>query len=257
MKDLLQEATRALREETAPESSATTRRRDRQTRARIQDDLRLPPSRTRSGFFAVPLAAILIGSTAWASGALPRIVDAWTKTGDERQPPVSPAKRRVAPPPAPVAPVPVREAPAQPEAEPPEEVVEPDAVAVPTPVAPPTEVVAAPTAKAPIAHTRPAPRPQPDAVQNDRSTALYRAAHQAHFGGGGPAAALRHWNAYLAEAPGGRFAPEAAFNRAICLVRLGQHQAAIAALTPFSAGSFGGYRQSEAKQLISALQKKR
>lgn len=256
MKDLLQEATRALREETAPESSATTRRRDRQTRARIQDDLRRPPSRMRSGFFAVPMAAILIGSTAWASGALPRIVDALTEARRTTSPP-APAEKGIAPPPTPVAPAPARLVP---------DMVDPDeeAEAEKPPVASPVKSAVAVASASPPAPLVPPAPPRPAATstpepepEQDRSIALYRAAHQAHFGGEGPAAALRYWNTYLAEAPGGRFAPEAAFNRAICLVRLGRHQAAIAALTPFATGSFGAYRQSEAKQLITALEKKR
>jgi hypothetical protein len=90
----------------------------------------------------------------------------------------------------------------------------------------------------------------------DRQQALYRRAHDAHFGGASRATALKHWNAYLSEAPGGSFAPEAAFNRGICLVRLGRHAQARQALAPFASGRFGGYRKQEAERLMEALRQK-
>lgn len=46
---------------------------------------------------------------------------------------------------------------------------------------------------------------------------------------------------------------EALYNRALCLVRLGQHDAALAALTPFASGAHGAYRKAEAERLIDAL----
>ena len=83
--------------------------------------------------------------------------------------------------------------------------------------------------------------------------ALYRAAHQAHFVDRAPAAAFAAWNAYLAEAPAGRFALEAQYNRALCLVRLGHTAAARRALRPFAAGRYGRYRQREAQALLQAI----
>lgn len=82
---------------------------------------------------------------------------------------------------------------------------------------------------------------------------MYRAAHEAHFAQNNPSLALRRWNAYLAAAPRGRFVLEALYNRALCLVRLGQHDAALAALTPFASGAHGAYRKAEAERLIDAL----
>ena len=69
------------------------------------------------------------------------------------------------------------------------------------------------------------------------------------------AAALRAWDAYLAAAPSGRFAPEARYNRALCLVRLGRKDDAERALRPFADGAYGSYRRDEAKALIEALQR--
>lgn len=78
-------------------------------------------------------------------------------------------------------------------------------------------------------------------------------AHQAHFVDHDFGAALRAWDAYLGAAPAGRFAPEARYNRALCLVRLGRKGEAESALRPFADGAYGGYRRDEAKALIEAL----
>ena len=82
---------------------------------------------------------------------------------------------------------------------------------------------------------------------------MYRKAHRAHFERRQPQAALAAWEAYLRAAPGGRFAVEARYNRALCLVRLGRNAAARDALAPFARGAFGGYRQAEARRLEEAL----
>lgn len=66
-------------------------------------------------------------------------------------------------------------------------------------------------------------------------------------------AALEAWDAYLARHPAGRFAIEARYARAICLVRLGRTDDARAALAPFAAGTHGQYREREARALIEAL----
>jgi len=86
-----------------------------------------------------------------------------------------------------------------------------------------------------------------------REQALYETAHRAHFAARAPAAALPAWDEYLAEFPNGRFSLEARYNRAICLVRLGRHDEARAALQPFANGEAGGYRQQDAIALLDAL----
>lgn len=85
--------------------------------------------------------------------------------------------------------------------------------------------------------------------------ALYQRAHDAHFVRHDFSAALTAWDLYLAAAPGGRFALEARYNRAIALVRLGRRQSAISALRPFAEGVHGGYRQPEARRLIQTLER--
>jgi hypothetical protein len=82
---------------------------------------------------------------------------------------------------------------------------------------------------------------------------LYAVAHSAHFVQRDAAAALRGWDSYLAAYPHGRFAPEARYNRALMLIRLGRTREARDALTPFAAGQLGGYRQREARELLDAL----
>jgi TolA-binding protein len=185
----------------------------------------------------VPLAAILIGSAAWASGVLPEVLQAAREPEPQERHEERSEERTVE------IDVVVPTAP-----RPPASTSAPVAVAVDEvapPVAPPEQRAVAPSARAL------APAPAQPIV--DPADDLYRAAHAAHFAQNDPALALQRWNAYLAQAPKGRFVPEALYNRALCLVRLGQHQAAVAALTPFAAGSHGAYRQREAQQLIEAL----
>jgi TolA-binding protein len=86
-----------------------------------------------------------------------------------------------------------------------------------------------------------------------RERAAYRAAHTLHFEQHDPAGAIAAWDRYLAEYPSGRFALEARYNRALCLVRVGRTTEAREALAPFVAGTHGGYRQHEATALVRAL----
>jgi hypothetical protein len=86
-----------------------------------------------------------------------------------------------------------------------------------------------------------------------RELALYRVAHEAHFRGTDPHAALAAWDAYLAELPHSQRAPEARWNRALVLIKLGRHAEAKTALAPFANAPAGSYRQREAAQLLEAL----
>jgi TolA-binding protein len=88
---------------------------------------------------------------------------------------------------------------------------------------------------------------------HDREEGLYTVAHRAHFVDRDAAAALTAWDAYLAAYPDGRFAPEARYNRALTLVRLGRIDEARVALEPFADGRNHGYRQTEARRLLDAL----
>ena len=115
------------------------------------------------------------------------------------------------------------------------------------PVPPPVASTPTPT---------PAPLPPPTAAAQPRpgsaELALFRRAQGLHLAHD-PAAALVAWDAYLHVAGHGVLAPEARYNRALCLVRLGRSAEARAALEPFAQGAWAGYRSAEAKALIDAL----
>lgn len=94
--------------------------------------------------------------------------------------------------------------------------------------------------------------PAPPVPPRDPSDDLYRSAHDAHFRGGSPSAAIEAWDRYLAAAPRGRFAVEARYNRALALLKAGRRAEGLAALEPFASGAFGNYRRDEAQRLLGA-----
>jgi len=246
--DILSEATRALREATEGEDASA-----RFTRARVMASIHR--SRARRGLrtaLLVPLAAVLVGSSAWgaASGQLPaairsvvRLVVGSPELGPAAPSPVaaSPAAPRVS---APSAPPPLE--PAAPEEEEPGDRDGKPTLEERVPAA-------APPARAELAAPRPSARRAPLDPEGSAAYAAYRRAHEAHFVTQDAAAALVAWDEYLAVAPGGRFALEARYNRALCLVRLGRSAEARAALAPFAAGEHGEYRRREAGELVRAL----
>ncbi|WP_437805493.1 tetratricopeptide repeat protein [Sorangium sp. So ce1078] len=279
--DVLREAARALRDD----ADASRGRRD-ETRARVMRSLKAQRARRLTTVrVVVPLAAVLVGSVAWASAAR-WFPGGWNDIASQlglsaaeapREPPTpSPrapsGQRRAAEAPAPSeaeAPAPEAEAPAPSEAEASADPRAPAPPPMPLPtadLAPPRAPVmaVAPPARAAVARSaaRPSPAPRktagdPQAIQRPPAgpdaDALYQAAHRAHFVERNPASALDAWNAYLAAAPRGRFAVEAQYNRALCLVRLGHKDEAQRALEPFAQGAFGGYRQAESRSLIEAM----
>jgi hypothetical protein len=233
--DRLLEATRALRESAEEDGPGAAF-----TRARIMASLHQERRRrmTRRALLW-PLAAILVGSTAWAgaTGRLGEVVNVVAQAAGLAPAPVTPpvetpAVARVSPRVVP---------PALPSA-----VAEPESEAVePEPAAP---VVRRAIASGP----RAAPSAPPPTVTSEEQV-LYRAAHRAHFQDHDWAAALAAWDAYLGAAREGRFVPEARYNRALCLVRLGRTSEARSALEPFAASKFGAYRQREAQALLDAM----
>ncbi|WP_437790145.1 hypothetical protein [Sorangium sp. So ce693] len=282
--DVLRDAARALR----AEADASRGRRD-ETRARVMRSLKAQRARRLAMVrVVVPLAAVLVGSVAWASAAR-WFPGGWDDVASRlglrvseapSMPPAPPPHRVLSGPrhaaeaPAP----PEAEAPAPPEAEASAEVVAPEQPPLPAPIAEPPIAPAPPRAPvlavapvrsasrqvaavAPSAARLPAaPRPaagDPQAIERPPAgpdaDALYQAAHRAHFVERSPAAALAAWNAYLAAAPRGRFAVEAQYNRALCLVRLGRADEARRALEPFAQGAFGGYRKDESRSLLEAM----
>jgi hypothetical protein len=99
----------------------------------------------------------------------------------------------------------------------------------------------------------PAPAPPSSAAVFDAQLESYRQAHRVHFGGAAPAEALAAWDQHLSAHPAGSFAPDARFNRALCLLRLGNRNEARAALRPFAEAPVGSYRQQEAASLLLSL----
>jgi hypothetical protein len=231
--DALSRAARALREtrDGSPADGRTTRLRvlalaSTQRRRRLGATVVL-----------VPLAAVLLLSTAWA--AVTGRVSHWLDGLVRSSPPGAPAAPFLAAP-RPPSPVPVPAPSAAPD----------DADAGPSVDLAPPPQVAPPHAPLPVAravHVAAA-----DAA-TDAEEDLYAAAHHAHFVTRDPAGALKAWDAYLATYPRGRFALEARYNRALSLVRLGRTPEARAALAPFADGTLGGYRQREARELLDAL----
>lgn len=88
------------------------------------------------------------------------------------------------------------------------------------------------------------------AVEPER---LYREAHRLHFVTRDYAAALSAWEHYLRSAGDAALVVEARYNRALCLVRLGDREAARSALISIARGEHGAYRQREARALLRVL----
>lgn len=240
--DLLDRATRALREESRVEP------RDLEaTRARLLADVRKTRrQRSRVIQWAIPIAAVLALGTAYAAAT--GKLRAWVMTNrpatvSSTAPPASATAPRPATVVATVASASVEE-PA-----PPPPVVAPSIVASAS--APPVVASGATPPSAPTIVVAPSTSAS-DAMSAD--LAAYRRAHALHFVEKRWDAALDAWNAYLTANPKGTFALEARYNKAICLVKLGRKAEARVALTPFADGLVGGgYRQTEAKSLLDAL----
>lgn len=276
--DLLERATRELRDAYDGESKASD-----DTLERVLETLEAKKSAPGARVFAWPsspktkrtvlrtaaaLAATLALTTAWAAstGRLGRIFDAGepgepeapaepqrtergTKATSASRPPVS------------------EETPAAQEARTTQETP----VAERTPTPPPTKPADAP----PSTHANDARSTDPAQAETEGSTPIappnvdapataasaadpndvaFERAHRLHFDGN-YADALAAWDTYLQNAPNGRFAPEARFNRAIALWKLGRKSEAKQALEPFARGVYGDYRRDEARRLLDAAER--
>jgi hypothetical protein len=234
------------------------------TKAAILAEAATKSRRRRMGVvWLVPLAAVLVFSTAAAAVGSARRT-AWHRylqriMGGDRVAPVAalvPAEREAP------------SEPAKPTVEEPAPASKTEPLAPAANVAPVASVVN--LAKRPTKHVvreamrAEAPPPVPDAppappapaVVEDVDGRLYARAHEAHFVQRNAAAALEEWDAYLAAQPDGRFALEAKYNRALCLVRLERLEEAKASLRPFRDGRYGSYRQIEAARLLDALERR-
>jgi hypothetical protein len=208
----------------------------------------------------LPIAAALLVSTAWAgvTGRLGIAVHTIVEgTHPERtQDPAPPTSAPAAPPAQAPSPDPEPEPdpttpsanepapsiaaiPAPPAAAPPPSTlarVEKEKDSPPAPPTPPTTIAAWPAASA-----------------SDPNAPLFAEAHRVHFTERDPARAIVAWDRYLSAAPNGRFIPEARYNRAISLVRVGRRDEAHRELQAFASGTYGSYRQREATALLNAL----
>lgn len=262
--DLLERATRALRE-----TSAEPNPRSGLTRARLLESAEKRGRSRRTSWLRgwVGLIALLGASTALARVAQqywPEIKQA-VAPAEQRQ---SVAARRKPPAPRPVpAAVPATDpAPVavplvlQPPAEPHVEPREPPEPSAPAP--PPKRVRPKPRRAEPAPTPAPGPAPEavagPPGVRSDpppvvesAELALFRRAQRLHLAR--DSAALGAWDDYLRVAEHGALVPEARYNRALCLVRAGQKAEARAALEPFARGGYGEYRRREAQALLDAL----
>jgi len=244
--DVLSRATKALREETRGDDASA-----RFTRSRIMASAHEQRVKRRTRLaFLIPIAATFMAATAWgaANGKIGQAFHAVSEVLGIARHDVPPAPNTSAPRRSVEAPVTSVTHPApRPPDVPPAPTVE-----AATPPAP--EPVAA-VALAPPARTAVAASASGTAGGGSRDPAfeLYRIAHQAHFVERDSSRALSAWDAYLKAAPNGPLALEARYNRALCLVRLHRSADARAALTPFAAGRFGGYRKKEAAELLAAL----
>lgn len=233
MTDPLLRATRALKHKyRAAERDAE---RDAEARERVLDATSQGMRRRRvSRFILVPIAAAFVSLATWAAAS------GLTRLFSEAPPPATTpsaasATSSAAPPLALAPPSALAPPPAASSAEPSH--------------AAPAIALIAPTGAASVVHST-ASASAKNGAEEDR---LYAEAHAAHFDAHDDARALTAWDAYLARSPSGRFAPEAKYNRALCLIRLGRRDEARVALEPFANGAFGAYRQAEAEQLVKAL----
>lgn len=249
--DLLQRAANVVRERYDGESQLAAGSELRVTSAFA----RRTRSTRRAPLVAIPLLAALLGSAAWAVGSakLRDVLALGSPATAVSVPSAHKAAAHAAGSP-PLAPTP----------EMPHASTEPTTVALPSTqassAAPVRSLVASVRAvqRAPAISNAPAAPAQPaesatSAPPESEISALYRAAHRAQFSGGDPVQALALWDRYLGAAPNGALSPEARYNRAITLARLGRKAEAARALEPFARGDYGGYRRAEAASLLQVL----
>jgi hypothetical protein len=247
--DLLSQATRALREETMGDDTGA-----RFTRSRIMASVHEDRVKRRTRWaFLIPIAATFVAASAFGAvtGTAHHAFEVVVRAlGIHRSaaPAPQPASLRSSSGPA------ARTTPA-PAAPPAAEIATPVTDAPPPP---PAEPIRAPVTQAPTpakAQSSPVPAHEaaPVASAPDPTFELYKSAHQAHFVDRDWGRALGGWDAYLKAAPQGALAPEARYNRALCLLRLHRNDEARAALKPFAEGRYGTYRREDAQKLIEAL----
>ena len=236
--DPLTEATRALRE-----TEAASEFEVRATRTRVMTGLHQTRVRRRTRLaFLLPIAASFVAVSAWgaASGQARVVLDQLERLVGITVTAKTPSRAKATPRQLAAAPATTLASP--------EQALQPARQAEPAP-ATPIAVRAANSART----TASASSSVQHAERADPTLTLYRAAHAAHFVDRDPTRALAAWDAYLSAAPNGEFAPEARYNRALSLIRLGRSKEARSALMPFANGAYGGYRKAEASALLERI----
>jgi hypothetical protein len=262
--ELLERAARAYREEASGSSPGAAR-----TRARILATRERARQQRMIAMAAAALLAVGLGvpsAWAWATGRLETWIDGAEETAAEETAAEETAAEETA-----------AEETAAPESSPaiertrgaevPSDVVAEGDVESGPEIAPPLAAVVATEETTADPRSAPASRatgaepvidPRPGSgirapVVDPAERSAYREAHALHFDVRDASGALGAWDRYLATYPDGRFAIEARYNRALCLVRLDRRDEARLALAPFASGRHGEYRQREATALIEAL----
>jgi TolA-binding protein len=106
----------------------------------------------------------------------------------------------------------------------------------------------------PVAAVQETPeRALPAQAERDPELGTFRRAHDLHFKAAVPRAAVAAYAEYLNAYPHGRYVPEARYNTAVKLLKLGERGRARNLLESFARGDHGAYRQTEAKELLEAM----
>jgi TolA-binding protein len=239
--DPLKDAVEAFRDATSFEDAPVSR----YTRTRVLNEVRRRKrQQALKVTFAIPLAAILLGSAAWAvtGQTIPVSLQRITETLGFHRSTKEPSRKKS-----------LNSTATRSSSTKSSEQV----ISLPNPVLSNDSVaieVKSPEAVRPATgnqHRRPAT--VHDDLFTERELLLYEKAHQAHFIEKNYDKALSAWDNYIKSVHNGRFAVEARYNRAICWLRLGHFAEARKALEPFAAGRYGNYRKSEANSLIEGM----
>lgn len=101
------------------------------------------------------------------------------------------------------------------------------------------------------AATTEAPSPPPPELEAE--IRAFRRADDLYRRSGDLQGAIGAYRTYMRDYPTGRFVPEAKYNTALALVKLGRASEARSLLGPFADGAYGTYRQEAARKLLEAL----
>lgn len=256
--DLLSQMTRAMRDETRPETAADAGEIGKARLVRALRKADRPLVAKRSRLLVLVAAAMFIGVAAWADPS--GTVRNWIfGSNDVEKLEVDTPKRRSSGSSGPSAPAPAA-------ADPPASPISIDELPPPEPSAPPApsarpsvhETIDRPAP--PVARSNSAPDPSPPAPPAASPTtdvdleALYRQATDAQFTRRDFNQAIALWDRYLAI--GGAGAPmslEAKYNRGIALYRAGRQDEAKVVLERFARGEYGGYRREDAKRILETF----